>query len=86
MKSNSELFSIDDVGTVILAQHDIGDGARKEKDDNRASVVQSTSGDTGNVEANESNLPLMAAASLNINESSSNISSAGMSKLTTKKK
>ena len=83
MKSNSELFSIDDVGTVILAQ---GDGARKEKDDNRASVVQSMSGDTGNVEANESNLPLMAATALNINESSSNISSAGMSKLTTKKK
>lgn len=87
MKSNSDVFAIDDVGTVsITAHNNEGNGARKEKEYNGAIVVQSTSGDTGNIEVNESNLPLIAEAALKINEPSSTISSTGNSKQTTKKK
>ena len=80
------MFAIDDVGTVSIAQNNGGNGARKERDNSEATVVQSTSGDTGNVEANESNLPLMAEAALKIDVSSPTISSSSPSKQTTKKK
>lgn len=90
MKSNSDLFSIDDVGTVSLVQRDNSeDGARKVKEDGVANVVQSMSGDTGSVESNETNLPLMAEEALKIDESSSpssTIMSVTASKQTAKKK
>ena len=68
------------------------DNARKEKENGIASVVQSTSGDTGSVEANEANLPLMAEAALKIHEpsnptdnASTTVSSVNTSKQTAKK-
>lgn len=80
------MFSIDDVGTVSFVQRD---NARKEKEDGVASVVQSTSGDSGSVEANETNLPLMAQEALKIDEPSNPMdysSTTVSSKQTTKKK
>ena len=81
---------------VSLAQHNSGeDGARKEREDGVASVVQSTSGDTSSVDAsNKTNPPQMADAAPKIDKSPSTptvdppstISSAGPSKQTTKKK
>ena len=86
------MFCIDDVGTVSFVQHGNKDGARKENENDIASVVQSTSGDSGNVEANETNLPPVAIA-LKTNESSAPnidsstaVSSAVACKQTAKKK
>ena len=86
------MFSIDDIGTVSFVQRDNQDGARKEKENGVASVVQSTSGDSGGVEANEANLTLMAEATLKIDDESShsrddaNVTSANTPKQTAKKK
>ena len=80
------MFSIDDVGTVSFVQRD---NARKEKESGVASVVQSTSGDSGSVEANETNLPLIAEAALKIDEPSNSTdhsSTTVSSKQTTKNK
>ena len=87
------MFCIDDVGTVSFVQHGNKDGARKEKENDIASVVQSISGDSGNVEANVTNPPPSAAAALKTNESSTKtidsstaVSSAVAPKQTAKKK
>ena len=80
------MFSIDDVGTVSLVQRD---NARKERENGVASVVQSTSGDSRSVEANETNVPLIAEAASKIDETSdpTDYSSATVSsKQITKKK
>ena len=67
------------------------DGADKEKESDIASVVQSTSGDSGGIDANEADLPLVAEASLKIDELSnkttadSSASSVSASKKNTKK-
>lgn len=90
MKSNSDKFSIDDVGIVSICESN-KDGADKEKESDIASVVQSTSGDSGGIDANEADLPLVAEASLKIDELSnkttadSSASSVSASKKNTKK-
>ena len=71
---------------VSLVQCGNKDGARKEKENGIASVVQSMSGDTGGVEANESNLPMMAEAALKINKLSNPSTDSSPSVNTSKQK
>ena len=86
MKSYSDIFSIDDVGMVSLVQCGNKDGVRKEKENGIASVMQSMSGDTDGVEANETNLSMMAEAALKINELSNPSTDSPSSVSTSKQK
>ena len=68
LKNNSDIFTIDDVGTVSIKQ--IKDEAKGETQDlsDAAIVVQSTSGKTDDDGEVNDNLPSIAEAALKIEE------------------